>query len=793
MKSIKSQLLILIIAAALPALGIIVYSNYESQRHDIDTVRVDALIMMQSLANDHENDIETTSGFLKILAKLPILQDKDAAACNKLFRELIKENTQYATIYATDREGMIFANALPSGRNISIKQRKYFQDAIRTKTFSVGEYIIGQVSRRAVIPFAYPVMDSSGRVTGVVAVSLDLEKYGRNFVAVSKFPKGSTLDLLDRNYIRLYRHPDNEKYAGKPDLLEIVKQISAGPQEGVFTSIGADRVKRLFAYKRFYLKNDSLPYLHMRVGIPEEQALAPAKKTFLRNIWLLIISLVASVFIAWLVGHVLIGKRLNRLVSASRRVGQGYLSARTGIDHKGGELGQLARAFDTMAEALEAKELDRKQAKEALQRSEAFLNTLLNSIPIPVFYKDKGGRYIGFNRSYETFFGATKEQLIGKTVFDINPPELAKIYHAKDNELFESGREQHYETQLKNSLGVTRDVIFDKAVFTDSQGVICGLIGAILDITERKQADEALRQERQSLDGIIKGTNAGTWEWNIPTGEVVINDRLAEIIGYTLEEISPMSIYDWMKFCHPDDLHLSNELAERHFRGELDYYDLEVRMKHKDGSWVWVLARGKVIKWTEDGKPLIMSGTHQDVTMRKQNEEKIKYLATHDVLTDLPSLKLARDRIRMAISSARRHKTAVAIMFIDLDGFKSVNDNLGHDAGDYVLKQVAQRLLSCIRETDTVARIGGDEFLIVATEIDDHKTVSMIAERVIHLVPQPIFYNGETAVVGASIGIAFYPDDDEDTDRLIKKADEAMYNIKKAGKNGFRFFNTEID
>jgi diguanylate cyclase (GGDEF)-like protein/PAS domain S-box-containing protein len=305
---------------------------------------------------------------------------------------------------------------------------------------------------------------------------------------------------------------------------------------------------------------------------------------------------------------------------------------------------------------------ERKKAEEALKQSEVFLNTLINSIPIPVFYKNRDGQYVGFNKAFETFFGATKEQLIGKTVFDINTPELARIYHAKDNELFESGGEQYYESQVKNTFGVTRDVIFSKAALTDSKGNVSGLIGAIYDISDRKKA-----------------------------------------------------------------------------------------------------------------------------------EEQIQYLATHDLLTDLPSLRFAKDRMSVALNMARRYKKAVAVMFIDLDGFKDVNDTLGHDAGDYVLKQVATRMLSCVRETDTVARVGGDEFLIIATEINDPENAAQIAEKVIHLVSQPIIFNGRQAVVSVSIGIALFPDDSIDMDQLIKKADEAMYRVKKAGKNGFRFTNDTVN
>jgi diguanylate cyclase (GGDEF)-like protein/PAS domain S-box-containing protein len=305
--------------------------------------------------------------------------------------------------------------------------------------------------------------------------------------------------------------------------------------------------------------------------------------------------------------------------------------------------------------------IEHNRAAEALKQNEVFLNTLLNSIPIPVFYKNRDGKYAGFNKAFETFFGATKDQMIGKTVFDINPPELAKIYHAKDNELFESGGEQHYETQVKNTLGVTRDVILSKAVLTDNKGTVSGLIGAIYDITERKQA-----------------------------------------------------------------------------------------------------------------------------------EEQIKHLATHDLLTDLPSLRLAKDRMFVAINMARRYKKTVAVMFIDLDGFKAINDTLGHDAGDYVLQQVAQRMLSCVRETDTVARVGGDEFLIIATEIYTPENAAQIAEKIIHLVSQPVIFKGKQTVVSTSIGIALFPDHGKDMDQLIKQADEAMYRVKNAGKNGFSFVNTAI-
>ncbi|MBW6472537.1 MAG: PAS domain S-box protein [Anaerolineaceae bacterium] len=145
----------------------------------------------------------------------------------------------------------------------------------------------------------------------------------------------------------------------------------------------------------------------------------------------------------------------------------------------------------------------------------------------------------------------------------------------------------------------------------------------ILDISERKRAQEVLLSERERLSGIIEGTNVGTWEWNIQTGETILNNRWAEIIGYTLDELSPTTIDTWSKFAHPDDLAASNEAIQKHINGDYEYYEMEARMKHKEGHWVWVLDRGKVTSWSEDGKPILMQGTHQDITQRKNNEAKI--------------------------------------------------------------------------------------------------------------------------------------------------------------------------
>jgi len=173
--------------------------------------------------------------------------------------------------------------------------------------------------------------------------------------------------------------------------------------------------------------------------------------------------------------------------------------------------------------------------------------------------------------------------------------------------------------------------------------------------------------------------------------------------------------------------------------------------------------------------------------LRHEAEEQIRHMATHDSLTDLPSLRLAEDRLNMAMRIARRTKTQAAVMFIDLDGFKTVNDTLGHDAGDDVLIETARRLRSTIRETDTVVRIGGDEFLVILPGLQSSKDVEDIARKLIAAVSKPVELKETAARIGASIGIALYPEHANDSDSLIKLADSAMYKVKSSGKNGFGF------
>ncbi len=342
--------------------------------------------------------------------------------------------------------------------------------------------------------------------------------------------------------------------------------------------------------------------------------------------------------------------------------------------------------------------------------------------------------------------------------------------------------------EIQNVLSNVVGVILNNALLMERQNDI--LVELKREIDERKKAEASLKQERQRLSYVLEGTNVGIWEINFQTGDMITNEQDAKLLGYTYRPL--MKSHEWEKRIHPEDIPIRAQALERHLSGEAELYNCEFRIQRDDGAWIWVLSRGKLMTWGKDGSPLTIYGTHMDVTERRTAVEQVFFLANHDSLTELPNVRLARDRLSVAISGARRHSSRGAVFFIDLDGFKLFNDTYGHDIGDKVLQKIAARLTDCVREMDTVARFGGDEFLIILSELQETEEAEFIASRILESLAEPMPVKGAQEElplirIGASIGIAIFPDHSDNADQLIRLADEAMYKVKNSGKGGYSF------
>lgn len=301
------------------------------------------------------------------------------------------------------------------------------------------------------------------------------------------------------------------------------------------------------------------------------------------------------------------------------------------------------------------------------------------------------------------------------------------------------------------------------------------------------QLTRKLRESEERWKFALEGAGDGVWDWNVPADTVIFSPRYKAMVGYTDEEIA-RNEDAWRQRIHPDDRTQVDSDIHACLQGRTKTYCNEHRVLCRDGSVKWVLARGMVVSRTPDGKPLRMIGTHADITGRKVMEERMRHMAHYDPLTELPNRALITDRLQQAVIKARRDKAHMAVMFLDLDKFKPVNDNLGHDIGDLLLKQVAQRLLSSVRASDTVARIGGDEFVVLLPSIERELDATVVADKILHALKQPFGVAGHDLSISGSIGIAAYPEHGDDEKLLLINADIAMYHAKKDGRNDYRFF-----
>ncbi len=425
---------------------------------------------------------------------------------------------------------------------------------------------------------------------------------------------------------------------------------------------------------------------------------------------------------------------------------------------------------------------ERKQMERRLRDQSAFLGTLLGSVPVPVFYKDTNGYYLGANQAFEDLVQKPQDEIVGKRVSDLASAEIARECEARDAALYEHKGLQVYEGLMQRWDGQIRNVVFHQATFRNADGVVDGLIGAILDITERKQVEDRLRLAASVFSNAQEGILITDAERRI----VDVNPGFTQITGYEWEEVLGRS----PRLLQSDTQDAAFHSAMWQTIQETGAWHGEIVNRRKTGELYPVILSVNMVTGEDDTLRHYV-GIFSDITELKAREADLERIAYYDPLTGVPNRRLLVDRLSQALAYAQRTQQSLAVCYLDLDGFKPVNDQWGHEAGDRLLVEITKRLQGIMRATDTLARLGGDEFALLLGAMKHDADCHDIRERMLAAIEIPFLIHEQAVSVSASIGVTLYPRDDADAGSLLRHADHAMYQAKESGRRRFCVYDPE--
>lgn len=326
------------------------------------------------------------------------------------------------------------------------------------------------------------------------------------------------------------------------------------------------------------------------------------------------------------------------------------------------------------------------------------------------------------------------------------------------------------------------------------ENAVQGIVLNCRDATERLRAEAAERKliENESRWKLaLESAGDGVWDCDLLTGASVYSRRFLDMYGLASDDTTVNDGQINLR-THPDDVAQRDRARQAHIDGLTPTYVSEHRILCKDGSWKWILSRGMLISRDAQGRPRRLIGTHTDITDRKNAETLVWQQANFDPLTGLPNRRMLRDRLARELKKTAREGKQLAILFVDLDHFKEVNDTQGHDAGDRLLIEAARRISACVRDSDTVARMGGDEFTLVLSDLDNEERLDRILHGVLQAMATHFQIDDEQVYISASIGITIYPGDGQEVETLFRNADQALYVAKGSGRNRFSYFTPAL-
>jgi diguanylate cyclase (GGDEF)-like protein/PAS domain S-box-containing protein len=447
---------------------------------------------------------------------------------------------------------------------------------------------------------------------------------------------------------------------------------------------------------------------------------------------------------------------------------------------------ELCAHHEHLEDEVSSRTAELSSANARLNLQAEALNAAANAIVIT----NLGGEIVWSNPAFSASSGYSSGEVLGKNPRLLSSGSHDKAFYTSLWTTITSAKTWRGEIINRRKDGILYTEETTITPVSSELGLITHFVAIKQDITERKRAEEALRQAEEKYRAIFEDAVVGIFQITPEGRPVSINHALARMHGYDSPEQFLAEVSDVVRqiFVNPDQMvEMMQELQQYSV-----LHGVEVEVYCKDRTRKWVVANMRAARDSSDDI-VLLEGTIEDITDRKVAEERVLFLAYYDALTGLPNRTLLQDRITTALAGARRRKEKLAVLFLDLDRFKTINDSLGHSIGDLLLQEVAARLKGWARGQDTVSRVGGDEFVVVLTSIGQESDAAVAAQRIVSTMSTEFSIRGHSLNITCSIGVSIFPQHGIDGETLIKNADAAMYCAKQNGPNKIQFFTEDLN
>ncbi|MBI3529956.1 MAG: EAL domain-containing protein [Betaproteobacteria bacterium] len=701
------------------------------------TTRNLAQIVEQRTAAMLQSVDATLRGLGEMWLQMPALRDPAGAGMHTLLAQKLGQLPNARTLFVLDARGMLVQDSdIHPVAPRDFSDRDYFNwHRSHSGRLYVGKPIVERGNGAWSVTASRRLDDAEGRFAGAIVVALEPGVFQSIYRDI-EVGRDGVIGLMHEDGELIASAPEAPSWLGVPTGGNLtLKDLLSSHGSRTSRSVSAvDGVARIYSARRVA----DTP-LMVQVGLSEEEVLAGWREEKKVTVVILIAFTLATMMLAWLLMQEL--RRRN----------------------------DLARS---------------------VAYSEQMLRQVLDTLPVGVRVADSEGHLVLGNTASRRIWGASPAQGSphsagprGWRSDSGEPLEAADWGMARALANGETSRNEVVDIECFD--GSRKTILHSAAPIVSAEGEIVGGVAADEDITERRVLADTLRESEARYQALFEHSIDAVFLMQ-PDGSILsANAQACRLLGYTENELRALGRRG---LTEPDDPRVAALLDEHQREGAARG---ELKMRRKDGSWVPVEVSSTTFR--DRSGELCASVIIRDITDRKRAEEHIEYLAYHDELTGIPNRAHFQRAFEHTIAASRRQGLNCALMVVDLDRFKNINDIIGHEAGDQLLKQVAARLHTCLRDGDVLARLGGDEFVILMQDASSIDAVSAVANKILEATSRPLVIDEQEFLITASIGISTSPHDGTDLQTLLRNSDVAMYRAKESGKNGFQYFSPDMD